>query len=151
VFEVKLKRTDDETDKHQVEHPVERTEQLTEAAVSCLGDALSDVGLRAPADLAPTLHTSFSRITLAASESTERLTCDLEVHLSSPNGKATTPAHSLVLVETKTEQGEGSADQALAKMGVGEISLSKYRVGMSLVGNVSTDDPQPGSDLFSAS
>ena len=151
VFEVKLKRTNDETDKHQVEHPGDRNEQLTEAALSCLGDALGDVGLSAPADLAPTLHTSFSRITLAASESTERLTCDLEVHLSSPDGKAATPSGSLVLVETKTEQGEGRADQALMEMGVDEISLSKYRVGMSLVGNVSTDDPQPGSELFSAS
>jgi hypothetical protein len=36
-------------------------------------------------------------------------------------------------------------------MSADEISLSKYRVGMSLVGNVSTDDRHPGSDLFSAS
>jgi hypothetical protein len=56
VFEVKLKRTDDETDKHQVDHPVDRNEELTEAALSCLGEAVSDVSIRAPADLTPTLH-----------------------------------------------------------------------------------------------
>jgi hypothetical protein len=150
VFEVKLKRNHDQMDKRHIEHPAEHTEELTEAAARCLREALSDAGLRPPADLAPSLHTSFRRITLAASESTERLTCDIDVRLSSPEGKTSTLAGSLVLVETKTERGEGRANQALAEIGVDEISLSKYRVGMSLVGNASTEDAQPGSDLFAA-
>lgn len=150
VFEVKLKRNDEETDKRQVEHPADRNERLTDTAARCLGEALSDAGLRAPADLAPSLHTSFHRITLAARESAERLTCDLDVRLSSPEGKAATLAGSVVLVETKTEHGEGPVNRTLARMGVNEISLSKYRVGMSLVGSASPDEPQPGSDLFAA-
>jgi hypothetical protein len=38
VFEVKLKRTDDEMDKRQIEHPRGRNEELTEAAARCLGE-----------------------------------------------------------------------------------------------------------------
>jgi hypothetical protein len=150
VFEVKLKRNDEEMDKRQIEHPVERDGELTEAATRCLGETLSDAGLRPPAALSPSLHTSFHRITLAASESAERLTCDLDVRLSSPHGQTARLVDSVVLVETKTERGEGRVNSALAQMGVDEISLSKYRVGMSLVGNASTDDAQPGSDLFAA-
>jgi VTC domain len=150
VFEVKLKRSDEEMEKRQVEHPVERDRELTEAAIRCLREALSDAGLGAPADLAPSLHTSFRRITLAAIESAERLTCDLDVRLSSPQGRAATLAGSIVLLETKTERGDGRANRSLGQLGVEEISLSKYRVGISLVGNTSTDDPQPGGELFAA-
>jgi len=57
----------------------------------------------------------------------------------------------VLLVETKTHGEEGRVNRALARMGVDEISLSKYRVGISLVGNASTDEAQPGSDLFAAS
>jgi hypothetical protein len=137
-------------DKRQSEHPADRNGQLTEAAARCLGEALSDAGLRAPDDLAPSLQTSFRRITLGASQSAERLTCDLDVRLSSPDGRTAALAGSVVLVETKTDHRDGRANRALARMGVSEISLSKYRVGMSLVGNASTDDAQPGSDLFTA-
>lgn len=150
VFEVKLKRTDQETDKRQVDHPTDCHEQLTDTAARCLDEALSDAGLRAPAELAPTLHTSFRRITLAASDCAERLTCDFDVRLSSPQGKEVTLADSVVLLETKTDREEGRVNRALARMGVEEISLSKYRVGMSLVGSASPDDPQPGSELFTA-
>jgi hypothetical protein len=135
-------------DKRQIEHPAERNEQLTDPAVRCLSEALSDARLRAPANLAPTLHTSFNRVTLAASESAERLTCDLDVRLSSSEGKAVKLAGPIVLVETKTDREESRVNSALAQMGIDEISLSKYRVGVSLVGDTSPDDPQPGSDLF---
>jgi hypothetical protein len=150
VFEVKLKRNAEETDKRQIEHPADSSNQLTEAATRCLVEALSDASLRPPAELAPTLHTSFRRITLGARESGERLTCDLDVRLTAPDGKTATLADSVVLVETKTDRDEGSVNHALGRMGIDEISLSKYRVGMSLVGNASPDDPQPGSELFAA-
>ena len=53
-----------------------------------------------------------------------------------------------VLVETKTEGGESPADRALAELGCEPISLSKYRVGMSLVGPARDHGPQPGSEFF---
>ena len=147
VFEVKLKPRDGETDKRQVDHPVKRADQLTEASRECLAQALSDVGLEAPGDLAPTLVTIFDRITLAAREGSERLTCDVGVRLSNPDGETAGLRDGVVLVETKSESGESPADRALGELGLEAISLSKYRVGMSLVGGAEAG-PQPGSELF---
>jgi hypothetical protein len=96
----------------------------------------------------PRLTTCFRRITLAAREGSERLTCDIGVRLSGRDGTAVTLAPDLVLVETKSEHGDSPADRVLHELGLERISLSKYRVGMSLVGGARTDDPQPGSEYF---
>lgn len=47
----------------------------------------------------------FRRITLAAREGSERLTCDLGVRLSNPDGEAAEMCDGMVLVETKSERG----------------------------------------------
>ena len=54
-----------------------------------------------------------------------------------------------ILIETKSEDGESPADHALEQMSAAPISLSKYRVGMSLVGGAERFGSQPGADLFS--
>ena len=46
----------------------------------------------------------------------------------------------LVIVETKTADGEGRCDRLLARAGVEPVSLSKYRVG---VGLLIAEDPYP--------
>lgn len=148
VFEVKLKRSEDKTDKRQTEHPADRAQQLTDSATRCLEEALRDTGLNIPDDLAPSVHTAFTRITLAARGSAERATCDLDVRLFGHRGRTATLPGELILVETKTEQRGGRASRALMELGVKEISLSKYRVGVSLVCEPATDDVQPGSELF---
>lgn len=147
VFEVKLKREDGETDKRQAEYEVEDAERFTDGARECLADALGDIGLEAPDQMNPTLLTRFHRITLAARSGSERLTCDLGVRLSSPDGETAELHEDMVLVETKSERGESPADRVLAELGLEPISLSKYRVGMSLVGG-GKRERQPGADLF---
>ena len=147
VFEVKLKGEHGETDKRQTDHAVEDAERFTDSARECLKQALGDAGLEPPDDMQPTLLTRFHRITLAAREGSERLTCDLGVRLSSPDGEAAELHEGMILVETKSESGESPADGVLDDMGIEPISLSKYRVGMSLVGG-GNRTPQPGSDLF---
>ncbi|MBV8220250.1 MAG: polyphosphate polymerase domain-containing protein [Solirubrobacterales bacterium] len=148
VFEVKLKREPGETDKRQIDYPVSDAERFTDSARQCLSEALSDAGLDAPARMAPTLQTAFRRITFAGRDSAERLTCDLEIRLSNPDGDVARMHDGLVLVETKTEEGDSTAQSILTEVGAEEISLSKYRVGMGLVG-AADDAPQPGSELFS--
>jgi len=147
VFEVKLKREDGETDKRQAEYEVEDAERFTDGARECLAEALGDIGLEAPDQMNPTLLTRFHRITLAARSGSERLTCDLGVRLSSPDGETAELHEDMVLVETKSEHGESPADRVLAELGLEPISLSKYRVGMSLVGG-GNRERQPGADLF---
>lgn len=147
VFEVKLKRTDGELDKRQIDYPADDAGEFTESARSCLDEALQDAGLSAPQAMAPTLHTGFQRITLAARRGSERLTCDLNVRLSSPESETASLRDGVVLIETKTESGESPADRGLAALGMEPISLSKYRVGMGLVG-AAAPSPQPGSELF---
>lgn len=147
VFEVKLKRGAGETDKRQTDYAVDDAERLTDGARECLAQALGSIDLDAPEDMAPTLHTRFRRITLAARQGSERLTCDLGVRLSNPDGDAAEMREGMILVETKSERGESPADRVLADLGLEPISLSKYRVGMSLVGG-GRREAQPGSDLF---
>lgn len=147
VFEVKLKRTPGETDKRQIDYEAQEAAQFTDSARQCLTEALRDADLKAPERLSATLQTSFRRLTLAGSDIPERLTCDLDVELSNPDGKAAKLREGLVVVETKTESGESQADRLLASVGAEPISLSKYRVGMSLIGGVERSS-QPGSELF---
>jgi VTC domain-containing protein len=147
VFEVKLKREDGETDKRQADYAVDDAERFTENAHECLVEALGDIGLEAPNQMDPTLMTRFRRVTLAAREGSERLTCDIAVRLSNPDGDAAEMRDGVILVETKSERGESPADRVLAELGLEPISLSKYRVGMSLVGG-GERTPQPGADLF---
>jgi hypothetical protein len=147
VFEVKLKLGDGETDKRQVDHPVQETDRMTESSQECLEEALRDAGLDPPERVSPTLRTTFRRITLAAREKSERLTCDVGVELSNLDGVQARMRDGVVLVETKTERGDSPADRALASLGLEPISLSKYRVGMSLVGGADRA-PQPGGELF---
>jgi VTC domain len=150
VFEVKLKPHSGEIDKRQIDHPPDAADRLDDRARGCLRDALEDAGLSVPGTLEPTLRTSFRRVTLAARGSSERLTCDQKVRLARPDGDAVELSDSVVLVETKTEDGEGAADRELARLGIEEISLSKYRVGIGLTWHVSEAGEQPGGELFVA-
>jgi hypothetical protein len=148
VFEVKLKRADDETDKRQIDYAPEDRRQLTDRARDCVREALSSAGVEPPDDLGPSLTTAFERLTIASCHGSERLTCDFGVRLIGPDGDTAAMRRDLALVETKSESGDSPADRELARMGITPISLSKYRVGMSLVGGAERFGAQPGSDLF---
>jgi VTC domain len=147
VFEVKLKGEDGETDKRQVDHPVRDADRFTDSARQLLEGTLREAGLDAPDEMEPKLLTRFHRITLAARKGSERLTCDVGVDLSRPEGAAAMMRDGVIVVETKSADGESPADRVLADLGLEPMSLSKYRVGMSLVGGAD-GEPQPGSELF---
>jgi hypothetical protein len=148
VFEVKLKRSDDQTDKRQIDYAPDDRRRLTDQARECVLSALDGAGVEPPGDLSASLTTAFERLTLASRNGSERLTCDFGVRLIAPEGDTVAMRGDLVLVETKSEEGDSPADHELTGMGITPISLSKYRVGMSLVGGAERFGAQPGSDLF---
>jgi hypothetical protein len=113
-----------------------------------LESALKDAGIALDEPMEPRLKTAFRRVTLAARERPERLTCDVGVRLTGPDEAVATMSGELVLVEAKSEHGQSPADRVLDELGVQQISLSKYRVGMSLAGDAPTDEPQPGAEYF---
>jgi hypothetical protein len=132
-FEVKLKDAEDRTDKHHVDHPAPRVDQLTPEAERLVDETLAAAGIELPGALGPVLRTGFDRLTLAARDSPGRLTCDLGVAMERLDRRTTRIRDSLVLVESKSEDGRASADRVLAELGCPPISLSKYRVGIDLL------------------
>jgi hypothetical protein len=138
-FEVKLKLASGETDKRQVEHPAARADDLTEAAGSLLDETLPEAGVEPSGALRATLRTAFDRVTLAARDDAARVTCDLGVTMErADDGRMTRIRDGLVLVESKSEDGDAPADRALADLGASPVSFSKYRVGIDLL--VARDD-----------
>jgi hypothetical protein len=81
------------------------------------------------------------RATLAAAGSPERMTCDRRLELRAADGRSVRLRDELVIVETKTEDGEGQADRLLRARGAAPVSFSKYRVGIGLLVERDPDPP----------
>ncbi|MFL5839699.1 MAG: polyphosphate polymerase domain-containing protein [Thermoleophilaceae bacterium] len=145
VFEVKLKLADDETDKRQTEHPADQRDDLTPDAERCLSDALADASIELDEPLQRALVTAFDRATVAARDASGRVTIDLDVALSLPRGDERRLLPDLVVVETKSEDGDSPADRVLAELGVEPVSFSKYRVGTGLL---TGREHEPASAFF---
>lgn len=146
-FEVKIRRSDEQTVKDQQAHDSHRRDELTEQARSFLDRVLRDGADRAaPDDLCHALTTAFRRVTIAAADAA-RLTCDLQVRLGDSDGRQAALRDDHLLLETKTPDGHSHADELLAQAGVGEVSLSKYRVGIVLLAGTGPErrvhDPDP--------
>jgi hypothetical protein len=136
VFEVKIKRADGETDKRNLDQPVEAHGRLTSQARDFLDATLSNAGLTG-GELRPSLITSFVRATFGSGAA--RATCDFRVHLSLPDGPATQLREDLCLVETKSEEGDSPADRLLAEIGVEPRSFSKYQTGIQALAKGGAD------------
>jgi hypothetical protein len=91
------------------------------------------VGERAPERLAPSLTTRYQRLTPAAVHQGQRVTTDIDVTLSVADGRATRLHDALALVETKTEEGQGTIDRLLAERGHEPATISKYRFGVGML------------------
>jgi hypothetical protein len=140
VFEVKLKRADGETDKRQTTDHTPDASRLTERGARLVADSLPDVGLEPVRNLRATLRTGFHRVTLVARECGARLTCDLDVRLTTFGGAQAAMRSDLLLLESKSEDGQAATDQALARSDAEPVDLSKYRTGVSLL--LASDSPE---------
>jgi hypothetical protein len=148
VFEVKIKPAEGETDKHQTGHDAP-ADVLRPGDEQLLETTLHDAGIAPPDTLEPVLRTSFDRVALAAREGAARLTVDLGVRLASMEGAAVQLRDGLVLIETKSADGESAADSALRALGAQPIGLSKYRTGIdALLRRDDTGELEAVRELF---
>jgi VTC domain len=140
-FEVKVRQ--DEMVKRQRPYPREAHGALDDGAREFLDETLRELaGEPAPEDLAPSLSTRYDRITLGARDGGERATVDLAVELRTMDDRAVSLRNGRALVETKSEEGRGRADDVLSVAGCEPVSISKYRLG---VGLLLADDPESAS------
>lgn len=152
VFEVKLKPAEGETDKRHIPYRANAADRIDDEASECLARALADAELEPPEQpLEATLRTSFGRITLSPTTGSERTTCDLGIELERPGGQRTRLKQGLVVVETKSENGDSPTDRALAELHVEPMSFSKYRTGIAVLTDArDPDSPRGGERFFEA-
>lgn len=134
IFEVKVKREDDETVKRHIDYDPEERRSIDPQARELLARTLEECSVNMPDDeLRASLITRFRRVTVGAIDRPERTTIDFDVELQAPGAEVATIDDSLAIVETKTSDGAGYADRVLGDQGVEPISLSKYRLGVGLL------------------
>ncbi|MGV2854397.1 polyphosphate polymerase domain-containing protein [Glutamicibacter sp. AGC13] len=131
MFEIKTKGLRGSTVKHRVEQDLYSAGELTEENLEFLESVLrSEYGQDVP-QLQPVLDSSYRRATFVNPIDGERLTCDVELEYA--NGDSRVDGPDLVVVETKSADGRGASDQALAELGIREVSMSKYCIGIALL------------------
>lgn len=133
-FEVKLKNGRDETVKRRTPIALSDHGLFTERMRAFLdGELQRAYGCPAPARLHPTVRSLYARLTLVGGESVERVTCDLALGFSAGGADRKHIRRGRVLLETKSEHGNGQADRVLRRLGERPVGpCSKYCVGVAL-------------------
>jgi hypothetical protein len=140
-FEVKVKLDDDETVKENLDYDGADHGRITPEARDFLVEVIENTaGRKPPDDLEPALTTRFRRGTLGANDGSDRITIDFELRLERPGEGSVCLLPGHVVVETKSEAGQGRCDRLLEEAGISSISLSKYRLG---IGTLAAPDPEP--------
>jgi len=121
ALEVKLRGDGEQTVKLRRPMAARRHGSLDADGRAFLGTCLEEVP-----PLAPTLRGRHTRVTLVGDG--ER--CTLDFDLAYAGGGALAPG--LVIAETKSALGRGSADRALLALGSRPVSCSKYCLGIAL-------------------
>jgi hypothetical protein len=150
LFELKLKGRRGETVKHRLPYGPGEHGSVSDAARAFVEERLAHAypRLELP-ELAPTVGTSYSRVTLA--NGAERVTCDFDLAFSDGDDRARTPRldSRFVIVESKSERGYASADIALRRLGARPLACSKYCVGVGLLrDDVKVNDLRPLLDNY---
>lgn len=130
MFEVKLKGARGHTIKHQMEYPVAEHGLLNDAAKEFLSACLVDAyGHDAPDGLGPELHMRYRRMTLAAPQLGEKLTCDFGLRFQGGEGLA----DQFAIVEIKSPGGAALGRRVLRELHAREVRVcSKYCLGIAL-------------------
>jgi hypothetical protein len=131
MFEVKVVGQRGATVKKRIKHPVADRAVLTPQAHEFLGQVLREAyDQPVPPGLQPMLINLYRRTTFASPVEGSRLTCDVSLSCHTERASMTDRGQH-VLVESKSANGAGEADQMLRQLGVRPISVSKYCVGIA--------------------
>lgn len=131
MFEIKTKGLRGATVKHRIEQELDDAGRLTDRSLEFLDEVVArEYGEEVP-DLMPVLDSSYIRGTFVNPLDGERVTCDVE--LGYANGRHHVQGPDLVVVETKSVDGRGVSDRALAALGIRPVSMSKYCIGIALL------------------
>jgi hypothetical protein len=132
-FEVKLKGRRSQTVKERVSSSSDLHGVLAPTTLDFLRETLSNhYGKELTADLAPTLHMRYSRVTLACLNAPERLTIDVDLRFAGANGLVSAMAPEWAILESKSAHGRAEADHLLRTLGVRPVDCSKYCLGITL-------------------
>lgn len=130
MFEVKLKGARGRTIKHQMEYSPDEHGRLNAAAQEFLSECLvAAYGHGAPDGLGTALHMTYRRMTLAAPQLGEKLTCDFGLRYEGGEGLA----DQFAIVEIKSPGGTALARRVLRELRAREARVcSKYCLGIAL-------------------
>ncbi|MFI8410924.1 polyphosphate polymerase domain-containing protein [Paeniglutamicibacter gangotriensis] len=131
MFEAKFKGLRGQTVKHRIPYDVSERNTINAEAHGFLTEQLSTQYNQELPHLEPVMRSDYIRGTFVNPLDEERLTCDVNL-VYTQNG---TVVHGpdLFVIETKTADGRGAADSALATMGIRPVSMSKYCIGIALL------------------
>lgn len=136
-FEVKLKDHRGRTKKERIKGQTFFTERIDGEYLSMLSEFYHR-SYRRPFEytLRPSLIVSNNRVTLVARQGGERMTIDFGVGFTGIDGRSVRVGNDFIIVETKSSNGKGVADQLLRNIGIRKArKCSKYCIGANLVGH----------------
>lgn len=143
-FEVKLKDHRGRTKKDRIKVDWFMMDRIDGPCLSMLEEFYkSTYGREFDFDLKPALIVSNQRVTLVSQVSAERMTIDFSVGFKKPGGEGeqVRVGEDFIIVETKSGNGKGIADQFMRELGFRTASkCSKYCLGVNLVGAVSKNN-----------
>lgn len=129
MFEIKTKGLRGATVKHRREQPLADADSLTPENLAFASQVLAtEYGQQVP-QLQPVLRNAYTRATLVDPVDGERVTCDVDLRYADADHQVSGP--DMVIVETKSADGRGLSDAALASLGIRPVSMSKYCLGVA--------------------
>lgn len=131
MFEAKFKGLRGQTVKHRIPYGLSERDTINAEAEQFLSDQLREQYNQDLPILEPVMRSDYVRGTFVNHLDEERLTCDVNLVYTGDVGTVRGP--DLFVIETKTADGKGAADMALAQMGIREVSMSKYCIGIALL------------------
>lgn len=136
-FEVKLSGKAGQTDKFRIKCTKDEHGIFTDRFRTFLVEKYrSQYGKEFAHTLTPSVTTSYTRVTLVAKHSGERMTIDYALSMSVA-GKDVYIPQGLTIVETKSKNGNGIADKILRAESIPAVrGCSKFCIAMSLSGEV---------------